>query len=351
MRYHSLLFYFFIFIISFTYGQHTNIPDINFEEKLINLGIDTTIDGKVLNSNIENITNLNVSNSQITDLTGIEGFVDLMRLNCDDNQLQSINVNTNIYLEYLSCSTNKLESLDVTNNVYLKDLFFFGNQLTSIDLSNNTFLKYISSGYNNLKNLDLSNNTFLQDLLCNDNSLTNLDISLNTSLQYLDCSSNKLVSINITDNNFIQNFYCFNNKLTSLNLKNDNNTILDNFNATNNFNLNCIQVDDVNYSSTNSSWIKDASGSYSESCSTASIASKDILKSIRLIVLKQQKVKIITPVNVSFKIYNINGSEVLEEENLIKKKTILDLNRFSVGVYILHLQHKNVQFSKKFILY
>jgi hypothetical protein len=72
---------------------YTTIPDQNFENKLIALGIDSgTSDGKVLTSAIASLTSLNVSNSSITELTGIEDFVALRYLDCGSNQLISLNL-------------------------------------------------------------------------------------------------------------------------------------------------------------------------------------------------------------------------------------------------------------------
>ncbi|HEU4789129.1 MAG TPA: hypothetical protein VFS71_05550, partial [Flavobacterium sp.] len=51
---------------------YTLIPDVNFENKLIALGIDSGVaDGKVLTANVDKLTSLNVSSSSISDLTGI----------------------------------------------------------------------------------------------------------------------------------------------------------------------------------------------------------------------------------------------------------------------------------------
>ena len=371
MKYYSSFFYILFFTITSMQGQFTEIPDIKFEEKLIDLGLDTSMDGKVANTSIENVTILNISDSDISDLTGIEGFTDLTRLNCDDNDIErldftdnsnlerlfcdnnslvSIDVTNNIGLEHLYCSTNQLTSIDVTNNTSLKYFVFFGNQLTTIDISNNTILKYISADYNELESLDVSNNTFLQDLLCNYNNISSLDISNNKGLQYVNCSSNQLTSLDITQNSFLQNLFCESNKLTSLNLKNSNNETLDNFNGENNPALNCIQVDNVDNSSIRSNWIKDASASYSTFCSTAGITSIGLLNNIGLLRFKNKKIEIKTALDLDFKLYSIHGQEVLKG-NTIENNTILRLDRFSDGLYILILIYKNVQVSKKFLLH
>lgn len=81
------------------YAQYTAIPDINFEKKLIALGIDSgATDGQVLTSKIYNLTYLSIENSSITDLTGIEAFVSLESLYCTKNSLTSINLSQNTKL-------------------------------------------------------------------------------------------------------------------------------------------------------------------------------------------------------------------------------------------------------------
>ena len=148
----------------------------------------------------------------------------------------------------------------------------------------------------------------------------------------------------------MKNLFCESNKLTSLNLKNSNNETLDNFNGENNPALNCIQVDNVDNSSIRSNWIKDASASYSTFCSTAGITSIGLLNNIGLLRFKNKKIEIKTALDLDFKLYSIHGQEVLKG-NTIENNTILRLDRFSDGLYILILIYKNVQVSKKFLLH
>ena len=93
----------------------TYIPDVNFEQVLIQLGYDNIMDNYVLTSNINNITSLNVSYSYISDLTGIEDFTALTSLYCYSNQLTSLDVSNNTALTSLYCYSNQLTSLDVRN--------------------------------------------------------------------------------------------------------------------------------------------------------------------------------------------------------------------------------------------
>jgi hypothetical protein len=132
--------YLWIFFFSFSsfslYAQITNIPDLNFEQALIDLGIDSDgiINGQVLTSDIENVTELNVVNEGIFDLTGIEGFASLESLEVSRNSLSTLDVSNNIQLKELHCSNDSspnmtIESLDLSNNInlellYAEDLYF-----------------------------------------------------------------------------------------------------------------------------------------------------------------------------------------------------------------------------------
>ena len=174
------------------FGQQTYVPDTNFEQALINLGYDTGApNGYIPTSNINTITYLNINSENISDLTGIEDFT---------------------ALNYLHCYNNQLTSLNVSQNTALITLYCYNNQLTS---------------------LDVSQNTALADLICSDSQLTSLDVSNNTALTTLDCSSNQL---------------------TTLDVRNGNNNLLDTmFSCLKNYNLTCINVDNVAWANTN--WI------------------------------------------------------------------------------------------------
>lgn len=71
-----------LFVVGLTaQSQTTAIPDVNFEQVLINLGIDSdgTINGQILTADALQVTHLYITssspNSFIQDVTGIEAFV------------------------------------------------------------------------------------------------------------------------------------------------------------------------------------------------------------------------------------------------------------------------------------
>jgi hypothetical protein len=92
------------------------IPDSNFEQKLIDLGIDTDgLNGKITAANINSITTLDLSNSNIKDLTGIENFTALNTLDCSNNQLVSLDLSKNINLQILYVTGNPLVYINLQN--------------------------------------------------------------------------------------------------------------------------------------------------------------------------------------------------------------------------------------------
>ena len=72
-----------ILISQFGFAQNTYVPDDNFEQALIDLGYDDTLDDYVLTENISGVTELDVSSEEISDLTGIEDFTALTALYCN----------------------------------------------------------------------------------------------------------------------------------------------------------------------------------------------------------------------------------------------------------------------------
>jgi len=211
------------------FGQNVNIPDANFKAYLVgNTAINTNGDTEIQVSEASAFNgSIICGNMNISDLTGIEDFVSLTELRCQNNSLTHLNLSNNILLEYLRCSYNQLASLDVSNNTALIQLECQNNQLTSLDVDQNTALTTLNCYSNQLTSIDVSNNTVLMFLLCGGNNLINLDISNNTSLTQLDCS-------------FTQ--------LTSLDLRNGNNPNFSILFCEVNPNLNCISVDDAVWS-------------------------------------------------------------------------------------------------------
>ncbi|HOE05254.1 MAG TPA: T9SS type A sorting domain-containing protein [Bacteroidales bacterium] len=207
---------------------------------------------------------LHCQNNQLS-LVNVTANTALIVLICYHNQLTSLNVATNTALQNLSCYYNQLASLNVTTNTTLTRLYCDHNQLTSLDVIANTALTSLGCDNNLLSSLDVAANTALTSLDCNNNLLSSLDVSTNTALQYLFCNHNQLTSLNVTTNTALINLYCHDNQLATLNVQNGNNTHVTIFNATNNPNLTCIEVDNAEWSTEN--WTNiDAGAIFSENC-------------------------------------------------------------------------------------
>ncbi|MBB78743.1 MAG: hypothetical protein CL844_07045 [Crocinitomicaceae bacterium] len=209
------------------FGQNVYIPDANFKNYLVNnSNININGDSEIQVSEASSFTGtISVLSLNISDLTGIEEFTNLNSLYCAYNNLTTLDLSNNTSLINLHCNNNNLTSLDVTNNPLLNNLHCF---------------------YNNLASLDVSNNVSLSSISCGNNLITSLDLSNNPSLYSMNCHYNQLECLNI---------------------KNGNNTNINFalFDADNNPNLTCIEVDDVNYSNNNWFYI-DPQTSFSTDC-------------------------------------------------------------------------------------
>jgi hypothetical protein len=363
-----------ILFLGFTlvsFSQNTAITDPNFEQALIDLGIDTgTINGSVLTANISGVESLNVINKNIANLTGIEDFIALTYLNCGSNQLTSLDVSTNtalttLYcdsnqltsldvsknpaLTYLNCYDNQLTSLDVSKNPALRYLYCHSNQLTSLDVSNNTALQYLYCNSNKLTSLDVSNNTALIFLACYSNPLTSLDVSTNTALQYLYCNSNQLTSLDVSKNTALTYLSCYDNQLTSLDVRNGNSTNFTNFDSTNNPNLTCIFVDDTSYSTTNWTGIDPNSTFVENEAECAGLSIEDNTFGLGVSVYPNPTGNYLfiegnkNPIAIS--IHNLLGKKVMSAKNTNK----IDVKELSSGVYIIRISDGIGQTNRKFV--
>jgi hypothetical protein len=226
-------------------GQITAVPDVNFEQALINLGYDFgTPDGTVITANIDTVATLNIMNNNISDLTGIEDFAALNHLNCYGNLLASINVTQNSALKILQCTYNQLTSLNVTQNVDLTELSCAANQLTNLDVTQNSELTFLNCANNLLTSLDVTQNNLIDTFYCELNQLTSLNVTQNTDLIILSCFTNLfLTSLDVSQNILLTKLYCEENALTELDVSQNDELILLNCGANQ---LTCLNVKNGN---------------------------------------------------------------------------------------------------------
>jgi Secretion system C-terminal sorting domain len=197
-------------------AQTTAIPDADFEQHLINIGLDASLDGQVITANIDTLTELIFSFGTIADLTGIQDFTALTKLYVADNTLTSLDLSQNPNLTYLHCYSNLLTSIDVTQNPLLDYLNCWVNQLTSIDVSQNPLLTYLNVGSNQLISINVTQNPILDYFSVNNNQVSSLDVTQNTVLDILNCGNNQLTTLDVTQIDSLRNLQCGDNQLTSL---------------------------------------------------------------------------------------------------------------------------------------
>ena len=209
-----------LFLINaFCFSQNTFIPDDNFEQALIDLGFDSgPLDDFIPTSTVLGITYLDIHQKNISDLTGIEDFINLTYLNCDENNLTSLDVTKNTKLIQFYCRFNQLTTIDVTKNTALDIFWCESNQLTGLDITKNTSLISLVCRDNPLNNLDVTKNTRLNVLSCQNNLLTNLDITKNIELNRLNCDYNMLTTIDTSNNTKLTRFSCGDNLITTLDI-------------------------------------------------------------------------------------------------------------------------------------
>jgi hypothetical protein len=140
----------------------------------------------------------------------------LKQLDCDENELEELDVSSCAALTHLECNLNNLKELDVTHNTKLQDLLCTGNALESLNVSNSPDLQNLQVSSNRLKALDVRQNIALDKLTCNKNQLSSLDVSANTSLRLFHCGGNRLTSLTVTANTALVELECFDNALTTL---------------------------------------------------------------------------------------------------------------------------------------
>ncbi|NLA50359.1 MAG: hypothetical protein GX876_12990 [Bacteroidales bacterium] len=82
------------------------------------------------------------------DLRGLDW---LWLLECDDNELETINTNDCLRLEQFDCSGNKLQKLDLSKNSHLEELDCRDNNITQVILNDEASYNYLNVSYNNME--------------------------------------------------------------------------------------------------------------------------------------------------------------------------------------------------------
>ena len=355
-----------IALFSLSATAQTRVPDAKFRQALIDLGIVTGFEGEIATgSMISEVTALDIPAKNISDLTGIEDFVNLLYLDCSNNNLQTLDLSHNTNLTDLDCywnlittldlshntnlinlkyAHNQLPSLDLTANLLLEELLCSENQIVSLNVSHLTALKNLDCRYNLLTTLDVSQNTGLERLSVNNNELTSLNLSNNVNLKEVYCENNQLVNLDLSHNSALTYVWCRNNPLVTLDIRNDNNVAIIQLWATGNPSLTCIYVNDKTIS--RHGWDKPATAQYANDeseceapVSVTSISEAPIAiypnPSNGIVHLDLQGKRI-----QNLKVVDVTGKIIAEKSRVNSTETV-DLSNFSNGLYLVILQSEN----------
>ncbi len=390
------------------FAQIVDIPDPIFKDSLVNYPVvdtngdshgdadaDTNDDGEIQVVEAEAVLGLYITLEWISSLEGLQSFINLEKFRCINNffdsidvtsipnlkelilpnaQLTSIDVSQNLNLEVLNLWENELSAIDVSNNTNLKYLNLTNNYFNNLDVSQNESLEYLSISQNNFSFIDITQNVLLKELYISNNNFTNIniaqninlesfhsqnnqmntiDISQNTNLKILFCHFNLLTDLDASQNSQLTYISCSNNLLTNLNIKNSNNINLNILKAVNNSNLDCIQVDDVNFANsqsceTSSGWCIDETAVYSEDCSLGLNEVLETQFSIYpnpasdVLIIEKSNLTSITKI----KVFDVLGKLVLEQNNPSKQ---IDVSKLPTGLFFIHIQTDNGTAIKKVI--
>ena len=142
---------------------------------------------------------LNCSHNKLTHMNlGIRSGLNLEEVDCSNNNITRIVMDSVGELVKFDCSNNDLMTLDVSQCFKLEELNCSGNQLMELDVKNQTQLTQLDCHDNKLTELNVKQNGGLTSLICNDNQLTTLNLSQNHSLSNLNCARNRLACVDVT---------------------------------------------------------------------------------------------------------------------------------------------------------
>jgi Leucine-rich repeat (LRR) protein len=256
--------------------------------------IDTSGDGEItLNEAAAYTGVLDLSNQNITDIQGLQAFTGVTEINLSGNNISDLTV-------------------------------LFENNTVILTNRQAQFQTVANSNFSALSVLDVS-----------DNSLTSIDLSEITTLVEL---------------------YCSNNLLDSLNVQNGNNVILTTFDASNNANLSCVQVDNATDANSGigsySAWIKDVVTVYSEDCAssgTLGLDNEDLMSSISVYPIPAKNILTINAKQAieNITIYNSMGQKV--QSHKILNDNQIDVSAYPTGFYIINAEFKGTMQSLKFL--
>jgi len=199
--------------------DEANFPDGIFREYVLD-NLDMNGDGWLSISEIEQTTSIYVADKGITSLQGINYFINLKELWCQENQLSELDVSQCLNLESLWCSSNQLSKLDLNQCTKLWFLHCNYNQISELNINKCLNLQRLYCTKNQLNELDVSQCKYLVYLYCEENQINELIVSQCSNLRYLWCSGNELSTLDISGCMNLYSLSCDRNQLSKLDISN-----------------------------------------------------------------------------------------------------------------------------------
>lgn len=341
------------------WAQNITISDVNFKNRLLeNDLINLNGDSEIQLEEALYVQYLDLSNADIHSLSGIEQFINLRELNCENNQISELPLTTLGYLKRLNCNYNNITSLDFDTST-LQELRCAHNQISSLNVGSGTLELDLS--YNQISELTLppsgsyaylniSGNLYttvqiqqlvLENFYCDDTHLTSLDLSQTLRLgETISIRNNSnLQSLNLKNNRFDFcdvmgggcHFYLAlsgNPVLT--------NVCLDTFDHDGVSGLNELDYFQTQYNLSNINYNEDCGESPSPE-----LTIKDLVKNILWYPNPvQNHLNIESKNNASLQtvqLYNLMGQKVMMQNLNSSDKTSVDMSQLHTGTYLLEI--------------
>ncbi|WP_196889402.1 T9SS type A sorting domain-containing protein [Aureivirga sp. CE67] len=209
------------------------------------LGFNELTESTIGNINsCENLLTFSAPNNKISDINDslaldVADFLNLLRLDVSQNELQDFdlsqntelievnlhtnsidgtyNFNDNSELKKLNLKNNELSSITIGNHPELTEIDFSNNSLTgTYNFSINPALMKISINQNSIIGVITDGLEFLEELYASNNNISAIDLTGNINLKKLGLTNNSLFNINLDDNIKLETIGISENNLNAL---------------------------------------------------------------------------------------------------------------------------------------
>ena len=180
--------------------------------------IDTDHNGSLSTLEEAAVHSIILRNQGITSMQGIEYFPNLQELNCEENQITSLDVSQNAELSTLFCDENPISTLDLTHNPKLSVVNCFHDSFTQLDVSQNPMLEQLVVGGSLMKEIDTRSNPNLKVFTYLAGNAERFDFSQNPQLQSIWISGTPLTSLDVSANKNLTQLWCHTTNLSTIDL-------------------------------------------------------------------------------------------------------------------------------------